>query len=143
MPEMTPLSPELSRSVSALALVAARTWSLYPSDYPAVCRSVVRLAKSIEEASRDQPFAYRIGLDQVETRAASMASEVPADLAAIIDTLDQENVRRLSVLLLVDLFLLERDAARAPELEGGANNTAGVVEAVDPDAVQVHPLAYL
>ena len=41
MAEVTPLSPELSRSVSALAralVAAARSWALYPPDHPAVAR---------------------------------------------------------------------------------------------------------
>jgi hypothetical protein len=43
MPEVTPRSPEPSRSVSALAralVAAARTWSLYPADQRAVRTSV-------------------------------------------------------------------------------------------------------
>jgi HEAT repeat protein len=67
----------------------------------------------------ERPFvsqSYRAGLDGIGTRAETMASDVPADLVALIDTLGQDNVRRLSATLLIDLLKLERDPARAPEL---------------------------
>jgi HEAT repeat protein len=69
----------------------------------------------------ERPFVsagYKTGLDQVAARAEQMAAEVPDDLAELIDTLGQDNVRRLSVRLLIDLLRLERDPARAPELAG-------------------------
>jgi HEAT repeat protein len=59
---------------------------------------------------------YRSGLDQVGARAEQMASDVPADLVELVDTLGQDNVRRLSVRLLIDLLKLERDPGRAPEV---------------------------
>jgi hypothetical protein len=67
----------------------------------------------------EKPFvgaSYRAGLDQVGARAEQMASDVPADLVEMLDTLGQDNVRRLSVRLLIDLLTLEKDPARAPEL---------------------------
>ena len=67
----------------------------------------------------ERPFvsaAYRAGLDQVGARAEQMAADVPAEFAEMVDTLGQDNVRRLSVRLLIDLLKLEKDAARAPEL---------------------------
>lgn len=68
----------------------------------------------------ERPFVsteYRDGLDQVGARAEAMAStDIPPELAALVDTLDQDNVRRLSVTLLIDLLSLERDPARLPEL---------------------------
>ncbi len=76
----------------------------------------------------ERPFvseSYRSGLDTVGTRAEAMALEVPADLLPLFDTLGQENVRRLSVILLIDLLKLERDAARAPEL---ARDVAALVD---------------
>ena len=69
----------------------------------------------------ERPFVsagYKTGLDQVAARAEQMAAEVPDDLDELIDTLGQDNVRRLSVRLLIDLLRLERDPARAPELAG-------------------------
>ena len=76
----------------------------------------------------ERPFVsaeYRGGLDQVGARAEAMAADVPADLARLVDSLDQDNVRRLSVTLLIDLLGLERDAARAAEL---ARDTAALGE---------------
>ncbi len=65
----------------------------------------------------ERPFVsddYKIGLDRAGGRASEMAAtDVPPDLLALVDSLGQENVRRLSVILLIDLLTLERDAARA------------------------------
>jgi HEAT repeat protein len=68
----------------------------------------------------ERPFvseSYRAGLDEAGRRADAMAAaDLPADLVALIGTLDQDNVRRLSVVLLIDLLQMERDPARAPEV---------------------------
>ncbi len=76
----------------------------------------------------ERPFvsqAYRAGLDGVGARAEQMSTEVPPDLVELIDTLGQDNVRRLSATLLIDLLKLERDPARAPEL---SRDVAALVE---------------
>jgi hypothetical protein len=54
-----------------------------------------------------------------------MSTAVPEDLVELVDTLGQDNVRRLSVRLLIDLLKLERDPARAPEL---ARDVASLAE---------------
>ena len=67
----------------------------------------------------EKPFvgaSYRAAMDQVGSRAEQMASDVPADLVEMLETLGQDNVRRLSVRLLIDLLTLEKDPARGPEL---------------------------
>jgi HEAT repeat protein len=76
----------------------------------------------------EKPFvsvSYRAGLDGVGTRAEQMASDVPAEFVEMLDTLGQDNVRRLSVRLLIDLLTLEKDPARAPEL---ARDVAALTE---------------
>ena len=68
----------------------------------------------------ERPFVsqdYRQSLDGIGARAEAMAAgDIPVELAALVQSLDQENVRRLSVRLLIDLLDLERDPERAPEL---------------------------
>jgi HEAT repeat protein len=67
----------------------------------------------------EKPFVsaeYQLDLDQVGSRAESMAADLPEDLAEMTKTLGQDNVRRLSVILLIDLLKLEGDPVRAPEL---------------------------
>ena len=77
---------------------------------------------SMEElllAYNEKPFVsaqYKAGLDQIGVRADAMAGDIPEELVALIETLGQDNVRRLSVTLLVDLLKLEQNAERAPEL---------------------------
>ena len=68
----------------------------------------------------DKPFvseSYRSALDEVGARAQRAASgELPPELGEWMDTLGQDNVRRLSVRLLIDLLTIETDAARATEI---------------------------
>ncbi|HSL21895.1 MAG TPA: HEAT repeat domain-containing protein [Vicinamibacterales bacterium] len=68
----------------------------------------------------ERPFVsndYRAALDHIGARADRMAAaELPPELEEWLQTLDQDNVRRLSVTLLIDLLNLETDAARAPVL---------------------------
>ena len=105
----------------------------------------------------EKPFvsaSYRTGLDQIGARAAQMASDVPADLVELLDTLGQDNVRRLSVRLLIDLLTLEKDPARAPEiardvaalsedllLAGDYESTLAVVTALQAQAADTTAVA--
>ena len=76
----------------------------------------------------ERPFvsqSYRRELDEIGGRAERMAASVPDELVELVDSLGQDNVRRLSVRLLIDLLKLERDAARAPEL---AKDVAALAE---------------
>ena len=68
----------------------------------------------------DKPFVsegYRTALDGVGGRAERMAVvDLPPEIADWMRTLGQENVRSLSVILLIDLLTIERDADRAGEI---------------------------
>ncbi|PYR91434.1 MAG: hypothetical protein DMF84_17515 [Acidobacteria bacterium] len=90
------------------------------------------LWSSMEElllSYNERPFVsaqYRAGLDGIGARAEQMATQaLPDDLVALVETLGQDNVRRLSVTLLIDLLKLESDPARAPEL---ARDVAALAE---------------
>ena len=76
----------------------------------------------------DKPFvsdAYRTALDGVGGRAERMATvDLPPDLPEWMTSLGQENVRGLSVLLLIDLLAIEEDAARAAEIAEDMNALA-------------------
>jgi HEAT repeat protein len=68
----------------------------------------------------DAPFVsagYRSALDGVGDRAERLAGgDLPPELAAWVDTLGQDNVRSLSVMLLIDLLTIETEAERAEEI---------------------------
>jgi HEAT repeat protein len=68
----------------------------------------------------DRPFvsdAYRASLDGIGRRAEKMATvDLPPELPEWIDSLGQANVRQLSVRMLIDLFTIEKEAARASEI---------------------------
>jgi hypothetical protein len=67
----------------------------------------------------EKPFVsadYKLGLDHAGERAAAMAADMPDELRDLVQTLAQDNVRRLSIVLLIDLLTLERDGARAADI---------------------------
>jgi HEAT repeat protein len=68
----------------------------------------------------DKPFvseAYKTSLDGVGGRAERMAAvDLPPELGDWMDSLGQENVRGLSVQMLIDLLTIERDATRATQI---------------------------
>jgi HEAT repeat protein len=81
------------------------------------------LWSSMEEllvSYNDKPFVsetYRTALDGVGGRAERMAAaELPPEITEWIASLGQENVRALSVQLLIDLLTIEEDTARAAEI---------------------------
>src|SRR5258705_1715058 len=78
------------------------------------------LWSSMEEllvSYNDKPFVsetYRASLDRVGGRAARMAvADLPPEITEWMTSLGQENVRGLSVQLLIDLLTIEEDSARA------------------------------
>src|SRR5262250_3004652 len=70
----------------------------------------------------DRPFVsetYRRELDGVGARADRMAAgDLPPQLPEWMKSLDQDSVRGLSAVMLIDLFTLEDDPARAAEIAG-------------------------
>src|SRR5213592_3268189 len=66
MADAPTLSPDVSRSVSAVArslVAAARSWGLYPPDHPAVRGSLDRLRASVGDARGGQVFAFGVTPD--------------------------------------------------------------------------------
>ena len=72
--------------------------------------------------SRDQdgvgarPAVPSLPLDVDDRRTDTAAGRPSDEVAELLRTLEQENVRRLSVTLLIDLLALETDRSRAAEL---------------------------
>jgi hypothetical protein len=68
----------------------------------------------------DRPFVsevYRAALDGIGGRAERMAAmDLPLEADEWLESLGQENVRRLSVLMLIDLLSLETDAKQAEQI---------------------------
>jgi hypothetical protein len=68
----------------------------------------------------DKPFMsdqYRAQLDGATARGEAAAiKDLPDEMPEWVETLGQQNVRKLSVLLIVDLLKLEREAGRAAEI---------------------------
>ena len=63
MSEASQLSPELARGILQLAralLVAARNWTLYPPEHPAVGATVDRLCDAIRHSSLGSAFAIGV-----------------------------------------------------------------------------------
>ncbi len=129
MPEVTPLPPELSRSVSALArslVAAARTWTLYPPDHPAVRASVERFGKTINEAGKQQMFAFGITPETLLLQGAPAAAAEGA-VAEAAGWLHRRDILELSFspdpplsALHAFLALLSDDAAAVRQRGGPA-----------------------
>jgi hypothetical protein len=83
--------PELARRVGhvARALVAAgRSWSLYPSEHPAVATAVKRLAVAIRQASAGQALSL-LSADPETIRAAGGPARAWADAGHPAITVEQ------------------------------------------------------
>src|SRR5919106_2760280 len=68
----------------------------------------------------ETPFvsgSYQASLDAATERGEMLAArDLPAELSEWVDTLGQDNVRALSVMLITDLLRLEEDPERATEI---------------------------
>src|SRR5207245_2878764 len=87
------LSPELTQSLLQLAralLAAARNWSLYPPEHPAIGASVTRLANAIREAGPGAVFSIGITPETLMIAGvAADASHAPiAEAAALLHDRD-------------------------------------------------------
>jgi hypothetical protein len=87
---------------------------------------------SMEElliAYNDEPFVskqYRSQLDGATARGEAMAlKDLPEEMSEWADSLGQQSVRKLSVVLIIDLLRLERQAERAAEI---ADDMTGLAE---------------
>ena len=84
--------------------------------FKAVWSSMEELLISYNE----KPFVsegYRTALGGAGDRAAMVAArDLPEELPEWLDSLGQDNIRHLSVILIIDLLRLERDPAQAAEI---------------------------
>ena len=121
------IAPDAARKKRVLTLtktLLGETQLAASGQFEALWRSMEELLLGYNE----RPFvsaSYRTALDGAAARAAAMATDVPAELTSLIETLGQDNVRKLSARLLIDLLTLEHDATRAPEL---ARDVAALAE---------------
>ncbi len=91
--QVSELSPDVSRGVSQFAralLAAARSWTLYPPEHPAVGQSVARLADTIRNSLSSAVFAIGVTPDAllVDGVAADRTQAVIGDAAAYLHGLD-------------------------------------------------------
>src|SRR6186997_3143445 len=95
----TTLSPEVSRSVSALArtLVAtARSWALYPPDHPAVRGSLDRLRGAVEETCKGHPFAFSVTPDDLLVSGRPVAARDGGSVAEAARWLHDREILELT-----------------------------------------------
>jgi hypothetical protein len=111
--------PERKRRV----LTMARTMLSESSFGQSQTRQFQAIWSSMEElliSYNDKPFVseqYRSQLDGAAARGEAAAGrDLPEELPEWVETLGQQNVRKLSVVLIVDLLKLEREQVRAAEI---------------------------
>ena len=113
------IAPDLERKRRVLATtrtMLAETPFGKSKQFKAVWNSMEELCISYNE----KPFLsehYQAQLDGVPARVEVMAGkDLPEEMPEWVESLGQQNVRKLSVVLLIDLLKLELDAARAAEI---------------------------
>jgi len=121
-PEVSRLAPELIKGVTSLAralAAAARNWSLYPPEHPAVRASHERLAKAIQEATNDAVFSVGVTPDSLMIEGFAVPPN--AQVAEAARLLHDRDVLRLTfsgavppdaVSKLLHLLALDREALR-------------------------------
>ena len=85
MAEVTPLSPEVSRSVSALAralVAAARSWALYPPDHPAVAPRSIACGPHWPSATAGQVLAFGVTPETLLIGGSPAGTDGPVGEAA-------------------------------------------------------------
>src|SRR4051812_26720525 len=111
MADATTLSPELSRSVSAVArtlVVAARSWALYPPDHPAVAAALDRLRVAIADASRGQVFAFSVTPDDLFVAGLPVGGRDTATTAEAARWLHDREILQLTFSGDVTVAVLQR-----------------------------------
>src|SRR5262245_4857850 len=127
MADAPTLSPELSRSVSAVArtLVAAgRAWALYPPDHPAVRGSLERLRVAIGDARGGQVFAFGVTPDTLIVSGVEIGGHDGAAAEAARWLHDRDIVRlsfagAIDVEALQTLLTILAEDARVMRQRGG------------------------
>jgi hypothetical protein len=88
----TALSPELTRLCAALARslsAAARNWSLYPPEHPAVGASVQRLGAAIRQSTSGAAFTFGVTPDTLLVAGLPLPADQPvADAARLLHDRD-------------------------------------------------------
>ena len=92
-------------------------------------KAIWNLMEELLISYNDKPFVsapYRAQLDGAGTRGDHVAlKDLSEEMPGWADSLGQQNVRKLSVVLIIDLLTLERDATRAAEI---ADDMTGLAE---------------
>jgi len=97
MSQASQLSPELARSLLQLAralVAAARNWTLYPPEHPAVSASIARLSDAIQRSTLGSIFSIGITPDTllVEGTSADPGQSGVSDAAALLHDRDLLNI---------------------------------------------------
>src|SRR5271167_4583824 len=93
MAHVSQLSPELAGEVLQLAralMAAARNWTLYPPEHPAVAQSLARLSEAVRDASNGAIFSIGITPDTllIEGAPADRAQAAVGEAAAFLHDRD-------------------------------------------------------
>ena len=118
MADATTLSPEVSRSVSALArtLVAtARSWALYPPDHPAIGGSLDRLRGAVADTCKGHPFAFSVTPDDLLVTGLPVAGRDGGSVAEAARWLHDREILELTFEAEVSVAALQRLLAMLSE----------------------------
>ena len=85
MAQVSQLSPELTRGVTALSralVAAARAWTLYPPEHPALAAALQRFAQTVGEATADAVFSIGVAPDALLIEGIAVPASQPVTEAA-------------------------------------------------------------
>src|SRR6188508_815382 len=111
MADAPTLSPEVSRSVSALArslVAAARGWALYPPEHPALRATLERLRNAVVEASGGQVFAFGVTPDTLLVAGLSVGGRETSTVAEAARWLHDRDILELTFTGEISLPALQR-----------------------------------
>ena len=99
MADAPTLSPEVSRSVSAVArslVAAARSWALYPPDHPALHGALDRLRTAVDGARGGQVFAFSVTPDTLLVAGAAVTGKDAGPVAEAARWLHDRDILQMT-----------------------------------------------
>jgi len=111
MADAPTLSPEVTRTVSALArslVAASRGWALYPPDHPAIRSALERLRAAIADAGKGQIVAFGVAPDTLLVAGIPIAGREAAVVAEAARWLHERDILEITLVGDVSVATLQK-----------------------------------
>jgi hypothetical protein len=145
MAQVSQLSPELASGVLQLApvlLAAARNWTLYPREHPAVGQSVARLSDAVRQTSGGAIFSLAVTPDTLLVEGAP-ADRTQIGIAETAALLHDRDMIQITFIGEVPARALQSMLTVRPQLGPFTQCCGRRRRAVHPEPLGISPLQYL